>query len=127
MYSHKTLFSRKLPIPPIRKHLPVFSESVYSKLRNISNPRLQFAKCFIPKCENPGYVSYPGMNSSDRVCRLKNKHPLMRRAKSRYTEAFPLNFSEFLDAKWIFYKRNRSAPSHPAPTRGNNAITQQAR
>ena len=33
-------------------------------------------KCFIPSFRNPGNVSYPGTKHSNRVCRLKNEHPL---------------------------------------------------
>ena len=32
--------------------------------------------CFVPWSDNPGYVSYPGTNSSGRVCSVKNEHPL---------------------------------------------------
>ena len=39
-------------------------------------PKFQFAKCFIRWHDTPGYVSYPGNKSSDRVCSLKNEHPL---------------------------------------------------
>ena len=31
---------------------------------------------FRARCENPENVSYPGQKSSDRVCRVKNEHPL---------------------------------------------------
>ena len=41
-------------------------------------PNVKFVKCFVPGHDNPGYVSYPGKNSSGRVCRVKNEHPLSR-------------------------------------------------
>ena len=35
---------------------------------------------FRARCENPENVSYPGQKSSDRVCRVKNEHPLRLKA-----------------------------------------------
>ena len=56
-------------------------------------PKFQFEKCFIRWHETPGYVSYPGNKSSNRVCRLINERPLNAEIVNYHSRQFGSEYS----------------------------------
>ena len=54
-----------------------FSTPFYLKLqKKFGTPNIHNAECFRPPINYPENVLYPGRNSPDRVCKLRNERPL---------------------------------------------------